>query len=138
MKTLLLLTSLCGKVFCENDSSKIEFHYIQSAFPNSIYFQIAVTTTAIGFIIYLFAKNRKIIKKETMDFRQNVSLLRAEKLGTYNDVKLQEKRRKVLKNLNMEEDTVNLMFSKKAKKLGISTGDILLASKIQSSIKRLG
>ena len=41
-----------------------------------------------------------------------------------------------MRTVECNKEDLNLLFTQKAKKLGISTGDFILASKIQMSNKR--
>ena len=113
-------------------------HGIVFAGFDSVITIVVTISVTISFLLFTLYKKRNYSpKKQFGEFKNNVSLLRTEKLGSYNDLKLQNKRRKIIINVGIDEENLNSLFAKKAKKLGISTGDFILASKIQSNAKIL-
>lgn len=109
---------------------------VRAGFESFVAILIALSAiTSLGFTIFYNRRNNS--KKKLIDFKNNVSLLRSEKLGSYNNLKLQNRRKKILNKVQSDEDDLKYLFTRKAKKLGIGTGDFILAAKIQSSSKKL-
>jgi len=97
---------------------------------------ILIVMSAITSLVFtIFYNKRNDSKKKLADFKNNISLLRSEKLGSYNNLKLQNRRKKILNKVQSDEDNLKYLFTRKAKKLGIGTGDFILAARIQSSSK---
>lgn len=81
--------------------------------------------------ILIFRKMRSK-KKVDEQFKHNIALLREEKLLIHSDKKLEKKRHNLLKkSKRLSDDTTQLITE--SKKLGIPTGEMLLASKIKMS-----
>ena len=135
--------TLTGKLFGINNLNHQHIAQCKEQIGNIVFAgtePLLIVLLALGVISSLmlpfFYKKRNISPKKLADFKYNVSLLRAEKLGSYNNIKLQNRRKKILNKVEPEQENLNSLFSKKAKKLGIGTGEFLLAAKIQSSVKR--
>jgi hypothetical protein len=87
-------------------------------------------------ISFFVIKKFRLKKKSNSQFKHNISLLRNEKLLIHSDKKTEKKRQRLLKKtINVSEDTNSKQLISKSKKMGLSAGEILLASKIRMSTK---
>lgn len=93
---------------------------------------ILLTLFVLSFLLYRRIKSNNQHKNQ---FKHNVSLLREEKLLIHADKKLQKKRHQLLRKIKITEEVTQKQLVKKCKKLGVSTGEILLAAKIQMSCR---
>lgn len=112
-----------------------EFTLLHSEVNPIFYFAIVTALVGIGFTLFYRRLNHNSTH-ELEDLKHNITLLRDEKLGSYLNLKLQNKRRKILNNAEHRNEDLNLLYTQKAKKLGVSTGDFLLASKIHMINKK--
>jgi hypothetical protein len=92
----------------------------------------ALILSALILLSILFFRKMRSKKKVDEQFKHNIALLREERLLIHADKKLEKKRHNLLKkNTRLSDDTTQLIT--KSKKLGIPTGEMLLASKIKMS-----
>jgi hypothetical protein len=97
------------------------------------FIKAAIILSATVVLSFLVIRKIKSKKKADEQLRHNISLLREEKLLMHVDKNLEKKRQKLLKKSKVltEEDSAKLIS--KSKKLGVQTGEMLLASKIRMS-----
>ncbi|NWF88860.1 MAG: hypothetical protein HXY50_05280 [Ignavibacteriaceae bacterium] len=120
----------------ENAQPLIKGYEIVHAGSQNLIGILILFSVVISVAMVFTYKKKSKTKKKLADFKYNVSLLRSEKLGSYNDIKLQVQRKKLLNRIPSENENLKMLFTKKAKKLGIGTGELILAAKIQSSSKK--
>lgn len=104
----------------------------------STFFVIKLSAIVICSIItaYLIFRRMRSKRKYKNELKHNISLLREEKLLTHADKKLQKKRQKLIKKTLLPDDAQQKQLLSKSKKTGIPAGELLLAAKIQTSIKK--
>lgn len=95
---------------------------------------LIISLSSVAFIVYLFKKYRPQ-NKTNINLKHNISLLRTEKLIVNSDNKLEKKRQKLLNKIKSSDKENQKKLIQKARKLGLSAGEILLAVKIQMSAK---
>jgi hypothetical protein len=100
-------------------------------------FMIKATAILLTLFVlsFFFYKRNKLSNKHKNQFKHNVSLLREEKLLICADKKLKKKRHQLLRKIKISGDVTQKQLVNKSKKLGVPTGEILLAAKIQMSCR---
>jgi len=102
-------------------------------FTTLFFIKAAIIISAL-FVIALFVfRKLRSKKKAALQLKHNISLLREEKLLMHTDKKLEKKRQKLLKKSKVLTEADASKIINKSKKLGVQTGEMLLASKIQMS-----
>lgn len=99
----------------------------------SVIFFIKATLilSALVLLSILVFRKMQSKKKAAEKFKHNIALLREEKLLIHTDKKLEKKRQKLLKRTKDITDENSTLLINRSKKLGVPTGELLLASKIQ-------
>ena len=82
----------------------------------------------------IFYKRQKSVMVNQDRFKHNISLLREEKLLFHSDNKLQKRRYRLINSRMLPVEDQKLLAAK-SKKLGLSTGELILASKIRTEFK---
>ena len=101
-----------------------------------IYFIIKIVLAALGLSVAGMFLLRRISSDKTngQSLKHNISLIRKEKLLIHTDKKLEKKRQRLLKKSRSFRNKSQSDLINKSKKLGISTGEMILASKIQMNL----
>lgn len=102
-------------------------------FTTLFFVKAAIILSALLVISFLLFRKLRSKKKVSEKFRHNIALLREEKLLIHTDKKLEKKRQKLLKKSKVLNQADAAKIINKSKKLGVQTGEMLLASKIQMS-----
>ena len=95
----------------------------------------ALIVAAFLLAVIFVLRRKRSGKKDSDRLRHNISLLREEKLLIHTDKKLEKKRQKLLKKRKALTPADSGKLINRSKKLGVQTGEMLLASKIQTSCK---
>lgn len=98
-------------------------------------YKAVIVLLVLIYASYLLISKSKNKKKSIQLLKKNVSLLRQEKLITNSDLKLQKKRRRILKQLKNIDVINSPKWLKKSKKMGLTTGEMILAAKIKVNSK---
>lgn len=103
---------------------------------DNIYFFIKVAVILIGLltigsIIIIRLRSKR---KTGQTLKHNISLIRDERLLIHTDKKLEKKRQSLMKKSRSLSNKNQNELIHKSRKLGISTGEMILASKIQMSL----
>ena len=90
----------------------------------------------IGILLFNWLK-KKMKHQETpvASLKANVAMLRKEKIVVPQNIELKKKRRNLVRMTKPADQTNPRLLSGKARKLGVTSGELMLAAKIQSSIK---
>lgn len=101
-----------------------------------VYFFIKLSVILVGLLtIGAFLIKRVHLKKKTgQTLKHNISLIRNEKLLIHTNKKLEKKRQSLVKKSRSLSNKNQNELINKSRKLGISTGEMILASKIQMSL----
>lgn len=93
---------------------------------------IAISIFALAFFLF---KRYKSKDKANLKLKQNVQLLRTERLLIHSDKKLEKKRQHLIKKIKVSDEGNQKKIIQKARKMGLPAGEILLAVKIHMSTK---
>lgn len=102
-------------------------------FTTLFFVKAAIIISALFVLVFFVFRKLRSKKKASEKLRHNISLLREEKLLMHADKKLEKKRQKLLKKSKVLTQADSAKIINKSKKLGVQTGEMLLASKIQMS-----
>ena len=90
----------------------------------------------IGIILFNWLKKKFVHQKVAVpSLKSNIAMLRKEKILLPQNVELKKRRRNLVKMTKSIEKINPKILSGKARKLGVTSGELMLAAKIQSSTK---
>lgn len=101
-----------------------------------VFLLMKIVISALGLIITGLFILRRISSDKTkgQTLKHNISLIRNEKLLIHTNKKLEKKRQRLLKKSRSFRNKSQNELINKSKKLGITTGEMILASKIQMNL----
>lgn len=102
-------------------------------FTTLFFIKAAIIISSLFVAAFFLFRKLRSKKKDAEKLKHNISLLREEKLLMHIDKKLEKKRQKLLKKSKVLTQADSSKIINKSKKLGVQTGEMLLASKIQMS-----
>jgi hypothetical protein len=100
-----------------------------------ILIKVFILLTIATMIFTWVRKKMKHQRVPLSSFKSNVALLREEKIRLPQNNELRKKRRKLVKSTFFSGQLNHKSISGKARKLGIPSGELMLAAKIKSSTK---
>lgn len=93
---------------------------------------ILIGLLSIGSLVIIRFRSKR---KSGQQLKHNIALIRNEKLLIHTDKKIEKKRQSLMKKSRSLSNKNQNELIHKSRKLGISTGEMILASKIQMSLE---